>query len=336
LQEVGILQRVFSYVGPGHWLFLSTVSALWKELDCSVGDKIMQKKGYMDIKQQFTCVAQMTLYSAGFASPSRVRLANESGLQCTTTSYQYAAGKHATIASLAAAHEVGMEYQVALAAMLGAAECNQLPVLQFVYVQGCPWDTTVLIAAVQSGLFLMLCWLLECGCPCTEYIALRAAAETGNIALTAWLKQQLGVPFSEYTMAAAAAKGCTAMCAYLRAEQCPWGAYACDSAARNGSVDTLRWLHQNGCPWDADDIYEAAARSGSVDTMAYVLLHFNVDVDMLTDMLNVAGAYNKLAAAVWLRQQGAEWPAVLDYYGRVWSGDVLAWARSQGCESPLE
>jgi hypothetical protein len=27
----------------------------------------------------------------------------------------------------------------------------------------------------------------------------------------------------------------------------------------------------------------------------------------LTDMLSIAGAYNKPAAAKWLRQQGAEW-----------------------------
>eukprot|EP00953_Heterococcus_sp_UTEX-ZZ885_P017511 9799-Heterococcus_DN1.PRE.1 len=51
-------------------------------------------------------------------------------------------------------------------------------------------------------------------------------------------------------------------------------------------------------------------------------------------MLNVAGAYRRLAAAKWLRQQGAEWPAVLKYESRAWNTDVVQWARDEGCTSP--
>jgi hypothetical protein len=53
-----------------------------------------------------------------------------------------------------------------------------------------------------------------------------------------------------------------------------------------------------------------------------------------TEMLNVAGAYRKLTAAKWLRQQGAEWPAVLKYESRAWNTDVVQWARDEGCTSP--
>jgi hypothetical protein len=63
---------------------------------------------------------------------------------------------------------------------------------------------------------------------------------------------------------------------------------------------------------------------------------------LMTDMLNNAGASNKLAAAKWLRQQGAEWPDRLhdsDYaYSSnkgIWSGEVLQWARDEGCTSPI-
>eukprot|EP00953_Heterococcus_sp_UTEX-ZZ885_P014043 7993-Heterococcus_DN1.PRE.2 len=163
---------------------------------------LQRKKGYMDSAKQFTCTPKMTMYSAVFASPSRVRLAHESGLQCATPAYQYAAGKHGTVASLWAAHELGMEYSVAV--MLGAAECNQRPdrVMQFLHAQNCPWDTTVPVAALQRG------------------------------------ARQLGVALSEYTMAAAAANGRTAMCAYLRSKQCPWNAHASASAARGGHLDT--------------------------------------------------------------------------------------------------
>jgi hypothetical protein len=39
LLEPGILQRVLSFVGPGHWLFVATVSRLWKELYARVAAK---------------------------------------------------------------------------------------------------------------------------------------------------------------------------------------------------------------------------------------------------------------------------------------------------------
>jgi hypothetical protein len=245
------------------------------------------------------------------------------------------------LSPLWAAHELGMEYSVAV--MLGAAECNQRPdgVMPFLHAQGCPWDTTVPVAAVQRGAFQMLCWLIQRGCPCTGHIVLRAAAESGNIALTSWIRRQLGVALSEYTMAAAAANGRTAMCAYLRSKQCPWNASASDAAARNGHVKTLHWLIKRGCPGCAVVHCREAALGGSVEVMLYIQQQFGrrgivTPSALLTEMLNIAGANNRLAAAVWLRQQGAEWPSVLKYYGRLWSGETLAWARSQGCTSPTE
>jgi hypothetical protein len=57
--------------------------------------------------------------------------------------------------------------------------------------------------------------------------------------------------------------------------------------------------------------------------------------DMLIQMLNVAGARNKLAAAQWLRQQGGGF-AVLRYHSQPWSGDALLWARAEGCTSGTE
>jgi hypothetical protein len=85
--------------------------------------------------------------------------------------------------------------------------------------------------------------------------------------------------------------------------------------------------------WDTDMVCSSAAMGGSVDVMVYLQqqgIQFTADV--LKDMLDHAGVHNKLAATQWLRQQGAEWPAVL----RAWPGEVLAWARAEGCTSPRE
>jgi hypothetical protein len=51
-------------------------------------------------------------------------------------------------------------------------------------------------------------------------------------------------------------------------------------------------------------------------------------------MLNAAASHHHLAAAQWLRQQGAEWPTVLRFDMQSWDTDVLQWARDEGCTSP--
>jgi hypothetical protein len=54
----------------------------------------------------------------------------------------------------------------------------------------------------------------------------------------------------------------------------------------------------------------------------------------LSEMLNAAGAYDKLVAAQWLREQGAVWPAMLIFESRFrWSSEMIKWARQQGCTS---
>jgi tripartite-type tricarboxylate transporter receptor subunit TctC len=112
------------------------------------------------------------------------------------------------------------------------------------------------------------------------------------------------------------------------------GESTCEEAAFNGHVSTLRWLQEHGCPWDAIDICASAAQGGSVDVLVYLQQQgIESTAEALTQMLKVAGANNHLAAAQWLRQQGASWPAKLCSF-RQWSGDTLAWARAEGCTSP--
>ena len=155
--------------------------------------------------------------------------------------------------------------------------------------------------------------------------------------MIAWVRQQPDIELDNEAMEAAAAEGHTAVCEYLRAEQCPWGTSACDAAAFNGHTDTLRWLHEHGCPWEAETVRESAASHSTVEVMVYLQQHDLLSTPaVLTRMLNTAGTYNTLAAAQWLRQQGAEWPAVLNYCDLAWSGETLAWARAEGCTSPTE
>jgi hypothetical protein len=127
-------------------------------------------------------------------------------------------------------------------------------------------------------------------------------------------------------MRTAARWGRLALCQWLHAAHCDWDHTVCSSAARGGHVSTLGWLMANGCPWTIDCLAESSAVA-----VLQLLLEQGVLVSLarLTSALNYAGSQNKLAAAQLLKQQGAEWPAVLCCSGVCWSGESLAWARTE-------
>jgi hypothetical protein len=134
------------------------------------------------------------------------------------------------------------------------------------------------------------------------------------------------------------------VCEYVLEQQCPYDESVCEFAAGNGHADTLRWLREKNFPWNREGMRTAAARSGSVDILQYLVQQgAQWNADELTDMLSRAASRNKLAAAQWLRQKGAEWPAILQYEYvtfRIvfsltpWHAEVVAWARQAGCTSP--
>ena len=164
-----------------------------------------------------------------------------------------------------------------------------MKIVRFLHENGCPWD------------FDTIC---------------ERAAKSGSLELLQYLKQQ-GCVFTADAMHVAAQRGDLHICQYLRSEQCPWDASACTDAARGGHVDTLRWLHEQGCPWHVQTVRLSAAKSGEIPVIMYMVgVEPAASAAQLTEMLNAAGSRDYLAAAKWLRQQGAEWPAVLK--GNCW------------------
>jgi hypothetical protein len=143
-------------------------------------------------------------------------------------------------------------------------------------------------------------------------------------------------------MHVAAHSGHVHICKQLREAGCAWDTVACSRAVSACQLDTLRWLHENGCPWIFRSLCQDAARQGSIDIMAYMQqqsVGADWNANLLIRMLNCAGVCSKLAAAQWLRQQGAQWPSRLRAHDPndivLWSGEVLQWARAEGCNAPV-
>jgi hypothetical protein len=159
----GVLQIMLSYVGPGHHLFMAPISKSWKDMYAAVNSQQLTVFDERSRDRIITRVPQMTLYSAVFASPARVKLAHDVGLDCTSKACQRTAGKHADVATLAAAYEVGMDYTATT--MAAAFHCNRLAVVQFLHGQGCPWPSGLLDGLAKDGFCELVRWCCEHGCP---------------------------------------------------------------------------------------------------------------------------------------------------------------------------
>jgi hypothetical protein len=229
-----------------------------------------------------------------------------------------------------------------------AAGAGHVHVLSYMREHGCTLLESACMGAAAGGQIAVLRWLREVGCawatsgPPKLRIA-TAAAEGGSVEVMQFLHEQ-GVPFDESAMVSAAAGGHLPVCKFLGSLQCPCNEMCCNAAAHWGHVQVLQWLCRQGCPCKPGDLARWAGTGGSIATIAHVAAAAAPArrARALQLMLNYAGGHNHLAAAQWLRAQGAEWPAVLRCTVRfgaqqtvaVWSGSVLEWARAEGCTAP--
>jgi hypothetical protein len=133
----------------------------------------------------------------------------------------------------------------------------------------------------------------------------------------------------------------TAVCEYLLAQQCPCDDGVCTAAAVEGChLSTLQWLMEHGCLYDVDTLRVKAAQHGHITVLEF-LQQFAVEAlpQALMLVLLIAGLSSQLAAAQWLRAQGAPWPPTLSVpFGdeQQWPEPMVEWARAEGCTSPLE
>jgi hypothetical protein len=370
LRDAGILRNVFTFL-PGYWLFLGAVCREWEAIYAGMPDQYVLSTSFNYMPQRVTYGSRTTFYSAAVASLSTAMLAHSSGLEISENEQlHFIAGLYADKKTLAGLRELGMPLSETL--IEAVAKSGRLNVLKHLLKQQqCPRPDNLSYHAALSGSISMLKWLrakswctfgvatcagaasgghlaalkhlFSIGCDWDEMNIAWDAASSGSIEAVEWLRQEKGVVIDAGTLKAAAAAGQTALCAHLRSIGCPWSAALCDQAAMSalcGNFDTLRWLRDNGCPWNVRHICIHAASLGDTALLDYVIEQGEVlDAELLTFALNTAGEFSSLQVAQWLRQHGAEWPAVLGYDDATgqynpWKADMIAWARAEGCSAP--
>jgi hypothetical protein len=183
--------------------------------------------------------------------------------------------------------------------------------------KNCGWDSDTVESAALSDKQEVCERLLEVNNPLSMDLLAELAAYNGKLTVLRWALQR-GAQLRDVLL---------------------------EAAAEGGHLAAMQYLDSQGCDWVVPHIYTSAALGGSVDVLVYVFAElerdeWEVPLDM---MLNAAGRNGKLAAAKWLRERGAQWPAVLHFVrefsgGRKkvyeWKHDTLKWARAEGCTSP--
>jgi hypothetical protein len=201
-----------------------------------------------------------------------------------------------------------------------AIQTGKLEMCRYFHAKGCGQDDHTESSAVDSGSPEVCDWLLEVNFTMNMKLLAEQAALLGKLAVLQWALQH-DAQLSSVLL------GC---------------------AAESGCLEVFQYLVSQGCEWHVYNVCFYAALGGSVHVLTYVfdqLQHNEVITEpaLLTDMLNAAGAKEQLEAAKWLRQRGAEWPAVLlvvlpcdagEKQAHKWRNATLRWARAEGCTSP--
>jgi hypothetical protein len=291
---------VFSYVGPGHWLFVAILSKRCKELYERSGNATMLGVDLFEEQVEVVVTPQTALTRSVLASAACLQYALDNGLQVKPdTQSLFLVGQFADINTLSYAHRQG---------------------LRFTYrpVHG----------AALSGSLTKLKWLLEeKHCILAPMIG-DFAARSGSIDMLLWIAEKGGI-LDKSTCTAAARAGHLHVLQHLHAINCKWDANACSAAARKAHLPVLQWLHEHGCAWDAATICNDAAEGGSIEMLRYLNtcgLVFDADT------MSSAALNGRLEVVKYLHEVGCPWDED-SCQNAVFGGhtDTLRFLHEHGC-----
>jgi hypothetical protein len=315
LSNAGILQHVLGYVGHCQWLYIGGVSQLWQE--CYLQLASVQKHHdlpHINLYAPAHCAA-CTCWRAVFESPDRLQLVQDLRRKKSPrlpqfSQYNYrvhsAAAKHGSIATLTAAHELGLPWTSD--GVRGAAASGDLAKLQFMVEQH-QTDLTrdffghYLRHAVRGGSVETLTWLVQRGCTLQADVTLDAAS-AGHLHVLRYLREH-GCEWENGCCDAAARKGDLPMLRYFCTEGCPMDKSACEVAVAACKLEALKLLREHGCPWDA------SATAAAVDNNDATMLQYLYEQGCPWDATatTAAAASNNADMLQYLYGHGCSWDA---------------------------
>jgi MYND finger len=347
LDQTGLwTDKIFRYVGPGHFMFVAGVSKRLKELyqdyftelkgkeipmvknRVCPWDEVLLKRN--DAKLQ-PAIYSNTFFGAVFSNISCTRYyfrnpISQRKFQFHVVEYLRLAAKAGNLDSLKAAmNEFGDLYLAPEYVCYGAAYGGHLDVLKWALGYGFPWtDWSAYFAALRGHLELLE-YARGKGCSLLPF-ACDGAARGGQMVVLKWARRN-GFPFNG-ACSSAAEGGHLHVLKWALLNGDVWSATTCSSAARGGHLGLLQWARRNGCPWDSLTTMNAA-EGGNVDVLKWVTEN---GCPRHSNTCSTAAYHGKLEALKYAHENGYPWSksvcAKAAYQGHL---AVLQWAHENGC-----
>lgn len=163
---------------------------------------------------------------------------------------------------------------------------TSVPLVQWAFENGCPWDERICIAAVLNDALDVLIWAYDNSCDWSYKTTCYAAqygrldilkwaygngieiskidyyaARGGQVAVIDWLLKETTIQSSNVSIINVAARaGHRDVLDWARNNGFQWDYQTASSVARGGHLELLKWLHAEGCPWNSETTLEASFR----------------------------------------------------------------------------
>ena len=245
--NAGILRAILSLVEAGQFIYVASTCTIWRAAYPKALEGALSPRKCYGLHEPVKI--KVTSYAAVFSSSSRLRMAVVHGLKLASCRWTLceAAGRHADLATLQLAAELGLEIK-----------------------------SLVLRGALNSGSLSSItksAWLIDVHGVSLRWVRLNTAkaalSAKAPIEVLQWLDTK-GVVWPDDAICIAAKQGSVSTLQYLRAINCPWGSGAPIAAASQGHLPALQYLLQEGCPFDDVTIADHAAAGGNIDLMEWL------------------------------------------------------------------
>eukprot|EP00953_Heterococcus_sp_UTEX-ZZ885_P029602 15703-Heterococcus_DN1.PRE.2 len=271
LTDDGIVQQVLLILGEGSYIY-AQLNKQWREA------------------YKRTALQCSTAYSNAFSSIACLQLCVEAGFEVNSEAATSAAGRHASIDVLEAAHDLGMKWSCCVTA--GAA--TEAAKLDWLYCEkSCPMHRLLDLGESFSV-------------PC-----MKQAARFSSIRVLDLL-HATGLRADPLIMRSAGAAATSQPLRWLFSRNYPYESSAAYAAAQNRSLEVLQFLHSSADvpEWPAHmltGLLQAAGGAGRIDNCRWLRQQGADWPDTLTWQLQLWPA----GSIEWAREEGCDAPAAL-------------------------
>lgn len=324
LPEKFWVDKIFPYLGPGHFAFVAGVCSSFREYYLGYFSTIEEDDlpaVRMTDGRERDPVATDTIYTVAFSSIACAKyclMDDKKNKSVWRTTERYVC--------------------------ISAARGGYLDVLKWARNQNPPysWSREACSSAASNGHFETLKWMRAQDPPCEwDDDTCSFAAQNGHLEIIQWARRQdPPCPWHSFTCELSARYGHFEVLKWLRSQDppCPWDYYVCTYAARNGHFDILRWARSQDppCEWDNHPI-KFAVEHARLDFLQWA--HEENPKDFPCDSWTCvrAAEYGQLEILQWLRSLD---PPCFWNFQTILSAvkhdhwDVARWAYANGCPCP--